>query len=353
VSAARAGAPPAQPLLHCLARAQLQPPAPPPVRARRALSNGSTGRRGLPRREESLCKMVEAWVEEMGGDRPVQRCRPPPACRPAACSACWRPLARAGRPRPCFRPTPRSVLIANNGLAAVKFIRSIRSWAYKTFGSSRAIALVAMATAEDIRINAGGRPGALLWLPGWRRPEALGRAWGRAGRAAPLLPAGACHCAGPLMRPPPPLPPPRAEHVSMADQFVEVPGGTNNNNYANVRLIVQTAQRAGVDAVWPGWCAPAALALPPAAISRLQGANSHKTPTQHNKRRRCAAGATPARSPSCPPRWRRPASASWGPPPRPWRRWATRCAGAEGTAGGCLGAALESGAVERQLCTGA
>ncbi len=44
-----------------------------------------------------------------------------------------------------------------------------------------------------------------------------------------------------------------AEHIRMADQFVEVPGGRNNNNYANVRLIVQVAERAGVDAVWPGW----------------------------------------------------------------------------------------------------
>ena len=33
----------------------------------------------------------------------------------------------------------------------------------------------------------------------------------------------------------------------------QVPGGTNNNNYANVELIVQIARRAGVDAVWPGW----------------------------------------------------------------------------------------------------
>lgn len=44
-----------------------------------------------------------------------------------------------------------------------------------------------------------------------------------------------------------------AEHISLADQFVEVPGGANANNYANVTLIVQVAQRAGVDAVWPGW----------------------------------------------------------------------------------------------------
>ena len=49
-----------------------------------------------------------------------------------------------------------------------------------------------------------------------------------------------------------------AEHIRMADQFVEVPGGRNNNNYANVRLIVQVAERAGVDAVWPGWWASVA-----------------------------------------------------------------------------------------------
>ena len=44
-----------------------------------------------------------------------------------------------------------------------------------------------------------------------------------------------------------------AEHIRMADQFVEVHGGSNNNNYANVPLIVQVADRANVDAVWPGW----------------------------------------------------------------------------------------------------
>jgi len=91
----------------------------------------------------------------------------------------------------------QSVLVCNNGLAAVKFMRSIRMWAQQTFNDKKAITLVAMATPEDIRIN--------------------------------------------------------AEHITMADQFVEVPGGTNNNNYANVKLIVQIAVRCGVDAVWPGW----------------------------------------------------------------------------------------------------
>uniref|UniRef100_A0A2P2K1R6 Homomeric Acetyl-CoA Carboxylase Hom-ACCase n=1 Tax=Rhizophora mucronata TaxID=61149 RepID=A0A2P2K1R6_RHIMU len=90
-----------------------------------------------------------------------------------------------------------SILIANNGMAAVKFIRSVRSWAYETFGTEKAILLVAMATPEDMRIN--------------------------------------------------------AEHIRIADQFVEVPGGTNNNNYANVQLIAEMAEITHVDAVWPGW----------------------------------------------------------------------------------------------------
>ncbi|CAJ1974137.1 unnamed protein product [Sphenostylis stenocarpa] len=90
-----------------------------------------------------------------------------------------------------------SILIANNGMAAVKFIRSVRSWAYETFGTEKAILLVAMATPEDMRIN--------------------------------------------------------AEHIRIADQFVEVPGGTNNNNYANVQLILEMAEITHVDAVWPGW----------------------------------------------------------------------------------------------------
>ncbi|GMF61675.1 unnamed protein product [[Candida] boidinii] len=44
-----------------------------------------------------------------------------------------------------------------------------------------------------------------------------------------------------------------AEYIRMADQYVEVPGGTNNNNYANVELIVELAERTKVDAVWAGW----------------------------------------------------------------------------------------------------
>ena len=43
------------------------------------------------------------------------------------------------------------VLIANNGVAAVKAIRSIRRWAYEVFGDERAISFVVMATPEDMR----------------------------------------------------------------------------------------------------------------------------------------------------------------------------------------------------------
>lgn len=43
------------------------------------------------------------------------------------------------------------VLIANNGVAAVKAIRSIRGWAYDVFGDERAIQFVVMATPEDLR----------------------------------------------------------------------------------------------------------------------------------------------------------------------------------------------------------
>ncbi|KAG8961417.1 acetyl-coenzyme-A carboxylase [Tulasnella sp. 419] len=89
------------------------------------------------------------------------------------------------------------VLIANNGIAAVKEIRSIRKWAYETFGTERAIEFTVMATPEDLKVN--------------------------------------------------------AEYIRMADRYIEVPGGTNNNNYANVDFIVDVAERAGVHAVWPGW----------------------------------------------------------------------------------------------------
>ncbi|RHZ27040.1 hypothetical protein DYB31_000172 [Aphanomyces astaci] len=105
---------------------------------------------------------MEHYVEEMQGRRPVKK-----------------------------------MLIANNGISAVKAIRSIRKWSYEMFANDRMVKFVVMATPEDLRAN--------------------------------------------------------AEYIRMAEQVVEVPGGSNNNNYANVHLIIEIAERFEVDAVWAGW----------------------------------------------------------------------------------------------------
>ena len=91
----------------------------------------------------------------------------------------------------------RKILIANNGMAATKSIISMRQWAYMELGDEKLIQFVAMATPEDLKAN--------------------------------------------------------AEYIRLADSFVEVPGGKNLNNYANVDVIVKIAKEQGVDAVWPGW----------------------------------------------------------------------------------------------------
>uniref|UniRef100_A0AAQ4PDY4 acetyl-CoA carboxylase n=1 Tax=Gasterosteus aculeatus aculeatus TaxID=481459 RepID=A0AAQ4PDY4_GASAC len=83
------------------------------------------------------------------------------------------------------------VLIANNGIAAVKCMRSIRRWSYEMFRNERTIRFVVMVTPEDLKAN--------------------------------------------------------------ADHYVPVPGGPNNNNYDNVELIVDIAKRIPVQAVWAGW----------------------------------------------------------------------------------------------------
>lgn len=89
------------------------------------------------------------------------------------------------------------ILIANNGMAATKAIMSMRQWAYMNLGDERAIEFIAMATKDDLNAN--------------------------------------------------------AEFIRLADTFVEVPSGSNKNNYANVDLIVSIAEAQKVDAVWPGW----------------------------------------------------------------------------------------------------
>ena len=45
------------------------------------------------------------------------------------------------------------VLIANNGIGAVKFIRSVRRWSYEMFNNERAIRFHAMVTPEDLKVR--------------------------------------------------------------------------------------------------------------------------------------------------------------------------------------------------------
>jgi hypothetical protein len=49
----------------------------------------------------------------------------------------------------------KKVLIANNGIAAVKCMRSIRRWCYEFFKNERAIKFAVMYTPEDLKANAG------------------------------------------------------------------------------------------------------------------------------------------------------------------------------------------------------
>lgn len=91
----------------------------------------------------------------------------------------------------------KKILIANNGIAAVKGIRSIRQWLQTHFQRRDLVTFVVMATPDDINAN--------------------------------------------------------AEYVRLADEIHEVKGGSNANNFANVELITEIARLRKCDAVFPGW----------------------------------------------------------------------------------------------------
>jgi acetyl-CoA carboxylase/biotin carboxylase 1 len=78
------------------------------------------------------------------------------------------------------------ILIANNGITAMKEIQYIHQWCYESFGTKRAVEFTVMATPENLKVN--------------------------------------------------------ADYICMADRYVEVPGGTNDNNYADVNFIVDVAK---------------------------------------------------------------------------------------------------------------
>ena len=43
------------------------------------------------------------------------------------------------------------ILVANNGIGAVKFIRSVRRWSYEMFGNEKVIKFYAMVSPEDLK----------------------------------------------------------------------------------------------------------------------------------------------------------------------------------------------------------
>ncbi|ANQ09769.1 Biotin carboxylase subunit of acetyl CoA carboxylase [Plasmodium coatneyi] len=91
----------------------------------------------------------------------------------------------------------KKLLIANNGMAAMKCILSIKEWLFKSFSEENLMKIIVLATEEDISSN--------------------------------------------------------AKYISLANKVIKVPPGKNSNNYANVALIVDIAKKEQVDAVWPGW----------------------------------------------------------------------------------------------------
>ncbi len=108
----------------------------------------------------------------------------------------------------------KKILVANNGIGATKAIKSIRKWAFETFGNERMITFVVMASPEDMKAN--------------------------------------------------------AEYIRMADHVVDVPGGSNNHNYANINLICQIAERLKVDAVMPMWGHASENPLLPTSLLNLK-----------------------------------------------------------------------------------
>ncbi|KAL3102143.1 hypothetical protein niasHS_003552 [Heterodera schachtii] len=91
----------------------------------------------------------------------------------------------------------KKILVATNGIAAVKCILSMRKLLMQLFRDDRIIKFICLTTEQEIQS--------------------------------------------------------KAEYLKMADYLVFSPAGANSNNYANVDEIVEHASRNNVDAVWAGW----------------------------------------------------------------------------------------------------
>lgn len=106
----------------------------------------------------------------------------------------------------------RRILIANNGLAALKFMLSVRKWATDVLLEPRFFAFVALVSDDDMKSNSA--------------------------------------------------------FIDHADEIVRVPGGPSKNNYGNVSVIVDAAVLKCVDAVWAGWGHASENPALPEALSR-------------------------------------------------------------------------------------
>ncbi|MFH4976395.1 hypothetical protein AB6A40_003104 [Gnathostoma spinigerum] len=91
----------------------------------------------------------------------------------------------------------KTLLIANNGMAAFKCVMSIRRWAQETFKDDRLFKFINLTTEQEISSN--------------------------------------------------------PEYLKMIDNFVFSQSGGNESNYANVDEILKHATGNKVDAVWAGW----------------------------------------------------------------------------------------------------
>ncbi|CAX65073.1 acetyl-CoA carboxylase [Caenorhabditis elegans] len=91
----------------------------------------------------------------------------------------------------------KRILVANNGLAAMKCLISIRQWLQNQFGTSGVVSFVCIATEDEMR--------------------------------------SASH------------------YLKLADEIVMAPAGSNSKNFANCDVIIRLAVEAQVDAVYVGW----------------------------------------------------------------------------------------------------
>ena len=72
-----------------------------------------------------------------------------------------------------------------------------------------------------------------------------------------------------------------SEYIRLGDLIEEVPGGPNNNNYANVDLIVDVAERTGVQGVWAGWGHASENPALPERLSKTKSGISFLGPPAH------------------------------------------------------------------------